>query len=95
MAMRSSWTSTPLLLLLAGAALAPPVEAGGAVRAALDYLQRHTKQLKLAGSDIADVVVSSQVKSRHSGVTHVYLQQRHRGIEVHNARKPPRRPLIT
>ncbi len=85
MAMRSSWTSTPLLLLLAGAALAPPVEAGGAARAALDYLQRHTKQLKLAGSDIADVVVSSQVKSRHSGVTHVYLQQRHRGIEVHNA----------
>ena len=33
-------------------------------------------------SDVADVVVTSETKSRHTGITHVYLRQRVNGIEV-------------
>jgi len=72
-------------LLWAGVASDRAAAAGdGAVDAALRYLQQNKQELGLAGSDIADVVVSSTVLSSHTGVTHVYLQQRYRGIEVWN-----------
>ncbi len=62
-----------------GATPAKPEEAARA------YLlqQRHESGLSL--SDLGDLVVSSVVPSKHNGVTHVYLQQRHAGIEVHGA----------
>ena len=62
---------------------APP--AADATDAALSYVQKHKKELGVAGSDLAEIAVSDTVVSRHTGVTHVYLQQRHRGIEVWNA----------
>jgi hypothetical protein len=50
---------------------------------ALDYVERHKQAFGLTGSDVKELAVSSVVSSRHNGVTHVYLQQRHRGIDVH------------
>ena len=70
------------LILLFGSAVA--LEASPAAESALDYVRSHHRQLGLTAADLADLVVSSEVKSRHNGVTHVYLQQRHRGIEVFN-----------
>jgi hypothetical protein len=74
-------------LALSGLLLAvPPAGAqGSAARAAIDHVERHKRQLGLTGSDVAELAVSSEVASAHNGVTHVYLQQRHRGIDVENA----------
>ena len=80
--------ATPVLstLALAGAVLASTVAAGGsAVETARAYVQEHKQELGLTGSDINDYAVSSEVTDRHTGVTHVYLQQLHKGIEVHAA----------
>ncbi len=60
-----------------------PAVAASAADTALEYARKHKQQLGLTAADLRDVVVSSEVKSRHNGVTHVYLQQRHRGVEVH------------
>ena len=51
---------------------------------ALRHLQQNRGDLSLTASDVGDVVISSTVVSKHNGVTHVYLQQRYRGIEVWN-----------
>src|SRR5437867_1538159 len=50
---------------------------------AREYVKGHAQQLGLAASDINEVVLSSEVVSRHTGITHVYLEQRYRGIEVY------------
>ena len=52
--------------------------------AALQHLKSKRQQMGLTGSDINEVAVSSTVLSSHTGVTHVYLQQRHAGIDVWN-----------
>ncbi len=49
------------------------------------YVTRHLERFGLIRSDVRDIAVSSEVKSSHSGVTHVYLQQRYRGIDVQGA----------
>ena len=41
--------------------------------------------LGLTESDLSDLVVTDQYVSKKTGLTHVYLQQRYRGIPVHNA----------
>lgn len=51
---------------------------------ALAFLQAHGGELGLTAGDFADHVVSDLYPSRHTGVTHVYLQQRLDGVEVHN-----------
>jgi extracellular elastinolytic metalloproteinase len=57
---------------------------GSAGERALRHLEQNRQELGLSGSDVRDVVISSTVVSKHTGVTHVYLQQRYRGIEVWN-----------
>ena len=69
-------------LLVASVAAPPAVAQDAAAAAALDYIRGSRQTLGLAGSDVGDVVVSSVVRSDHNRVTHVYLQQRYRGIEV-------------
>src|SRR5688572_11926798 len=59
--------------------------AGPAADAARDYLQQNKKLYGLTGSDLSEVTVSSEVLSAHNGITHVYLQQVYRGIDVHTA----------
>ncbi len=49
---------------------------------ARDYVQQNKQRFGLTGSDVNEMVVSSEVASRHNGVTHVYLQQQYRGIDV-------------
>jgi len=66
---------------LASSASAAP----SAVETARAYVQHHKQELGLTGSDINDYAVSSEVTDRHTGVTHVYLQQLHKSIEVHGA----------
>ena len=68
------------LVFLAGG----PLHAGSRADAALDYVQSHKQELRLTGSDVKEISVSSEVASAHTGITHVYLQQEHRGIEVYN-----------
>jgi extracellular elastinolytic metalloproteinase len=68
-----------------GVAVGAPPAAPDAARAALSHVQTHKKELGVTGADLRDIAVSDTVVSRHTGVTHVYLQQRHRGIDVWNA----------
>lgn len=49
------------------------------------YLSTHHAELGLTPVDIAHYEVSSEVVTRHNKLTHVYLQQSHAGIPVHNA----------
>ena len=62
---------------------APSWAESGAAQAARAYLQQNLAALGLTPADADDVQVSSEVASGHNGVTHVYLQQRYRGIDVH------------
>jgi hypothetical protein len=74
------------LLGLAFATLTSTASGGsGAVETAREYVQKHKQALGLTGSDINDYAVSSEVTDRHTGATHVYLQQVHKGIEVYGA----------
>ena len=56
-----------------------------ATKVALGYVKDHKQALGLSGSDVKDVAVSDSVFSEHNGVTHVYLQQQHKGIDVYGA----------
>jgi extracellular elastinolytic metalloproteinase len=51
---------------------------------ALDYIRDNRAQLGLTAADISDKVVTDQYSDAHTGVTHIYLQQRFKGIGVHN-----------
>ena len=74
------------LLMFAGLMMGFPLlfAQGSAGDQALRHLQQNRSDLGLTGSDVGDVIISSTVASKHNGVTHVYLQQRYRGIEVWN-----------
>ena len=49
---------------------------------ALDFARAHRADYGLSAADVSELVVVSQHASRHNGVTHVLLQQRHLGIDV-------------
>lgn len=68
-----------ILAVAAGPARAAPTVAEAA---ALNHLKSERQGMGLTGSDIGEVLVSNSVYSKHNGVTHVYLQQYYRGIEV-------------
>lgn len=59
---------------------------GPAVKApldvAVDYLIGNSGELGLQAGDLSDYQVTSQYVSEHSGVTHIYLQQLHSGLDV-------------
>ena len=52
---------------------------------ALQYLRDRAASLHVSADDLADVAVSSETVSEHTGVTHVYLRQRYQGIEISGA----------
>ncbi|MGB0385397.1 MAG: choice-of-anchor B family protein [Ardenticatenaceae bacterium] len=58
---------------------------GEPLEIALEYLDKNRASLGLTSDDLADVVVTDQYTSQHNGVTHIYLRQRHGGIEVFDA----------
>jgi extracellular elastinolytic metalloproteinase len=49
---------------------------------AVGYLREHLAAYGLQPGDVDDVVATRVVRGGDSGVTYVYLQQRHRGIDV-------------
>ncbi len=52
---------------------------------AMDYLRSNASALGIAQTDLADYAITDHYVSRHNGVTHIYLRQRHEGIEVMGA----------
>jgi extracellular elastinolytic metalloproteinase len=82
-------------LLIPGAVLAAPAASGGSIDVdsesavaanpedlAINYVRQHAKQLGLKSEDVSDVFVRSSYPSKHTGVTHVSLNQRYQGLEV-------------
>jgi len=69
--------------------VAPIRDAGAsnisATEVALRYVVAHREKLGLTQADIDDVMVTDAYASEHNGVSHVYLRQRHRGVEVYGA----------
>jgi hypothetical protein len=58
--------------------------AGDPLVIALDYLRQHAGELGLSGDDLREITVKDRYVSAHNGVTHLYLRQRHQGVEVFN-----------
>lgn len=56
--------------------------AGDALDIALAYLKAHPGQYGITGSDLRDVVVTDRYTDAYNGVTHIYLRQRFKGIEI-------------
>ncbi len=52
---------------------------------AVAYLRAHASDFGLQASDFDNFRVTDEYTSRHTGVTHVYLRQLHRGLEVIHA----------
>ncbi|MDX1942921.1 MAG: T9SS-dependent M36 family metallopeptidase [Saprospiraceae bacterium] len=52
---------------------------------ALRYLEQNFEKWQLDKSDIADMAVNNEYQTKHNGVTHLYLMQRHQNIRVYNA----------
>lgn len=52
---------------------------------AMRYLESQSKQLGLNASDLSDLAISNEYQTVANGVSHLYLVQRHQGIEVYNA----------
>ncbi|HET6745541.1 MAG TPA: M36 family metallopeptidase [Candidatus Limnocylindria bacterium] len=52
---------------------------------ALDHIRGHARALGLRAGDTDDIGVVRRYTDAHNGVTHVYLAQRYRGIEVIDA----------
>jgi len=48
------------------------------------HLQENATELNLTSADLENFKVSDNYTSKHNGVTHLYLIQRHEDIEVHN-----------
>jgi extracellular elastinolytic metalloproteinase len=80
----STRAGAAIVLALVSLAAVPSDAASRAAAAALEHVQRHKQDFGLTGSDVKEVSVSSEVPSTHNGITHVYLQQGHRGIDVYN-----------
>ncbi len=59
--------------------------AGDAESIALDFAHANLDLLGLTAADLDDYEVTDSVTSAQSGVTHLYLRQRHDGIPVYNA----------
>ncbi|MCB8942742.1 MAG: M36 family metallopeptidase [Ardenticatenaceae bacterium] len=61
-------------------------QAGAPLAIALDFIRSHSEALGVTDSDLADLVVTDQYVSQHTGITHIYLQQQYEGIAVQNGR---------
>ncbi len=59
--------------------------AGDAYDIAVQFIREHKATYKLSAADLADLAVMDRYVSKDTGVTHLYIRQRHAGIEVFNA----------
>ena len=61
-------------------------KAGGApMTLAMNFVRNNIAALGLEAADLQGYAVTDVVYSKPTGATHIYLQQRHRGIPVYNA----------
>ena len=51
---------------------------------ALRHLEQNRTDLQLTEADLASYRVSSFYRSKHNGLSHIYLKQQHQGIDVFN-----------
>ena len=51
---------------------------------ALEFLRANPARFGLTPQDVADLKVTDEYKSKHNGLTHVWVQQQHLGIPVFN-----------
>ncbi|MCW3816137.1 M36 family metallopeptidase [Micromonospora sp. DR5-3] len=58
---------------------------GAANDIAVSYVRAHPDDYGVRAADVSDLAVASSYTSRHNGVTHVNLAQRHRDLEVFGA----------
>ena len=49
------------------------------------YIKTNMADWKLSATDIEDIIVENAYQTKHNGVTHVYYQQRYKGIPIFNA----------
>ncbi|MBZ0112525.1 MAG: M36 family metallopeptidase, partial [Thermoanaerobaculia bacterium] len=73
----------PLLAETSATFLTGP-QAGDPVDLALAYVRGHAADYGLTAEDLIDVEITDQYQTRHNGVTHVYLRQRHGSVPVFN-----------
>ena len=52
---------------------------------AIAFVESNAAALGLTDADVRGMLVTDEYKTRHNGVTHVYLQQGYQGIGVYNA----------
>lgn len=71
------------LVTCATTAVTPHAQDAGAIARA--HVRAHAADLGVTPADLDEVIVTSDTLSKHTGVTHVYLRQQHRGIDVWGA----------
>ncbi|WP_299756487.1 T9SS-dependent M36 family metallopeptidase [uncultured Pontibacter sp.] len=52
---------------------------------ALDHIKKNKQKMQVTDQDIAELELSSETRSKKSGVRHLYIKQLHQGIEVHGS----------
>ncbi|MEM9822158.1 MAG: M36 family metallopeptidase [Bacteroidota bacterium] len=84
--MNNNYNKIPLyaffLLLLVGALQST---AQSPLETAMRYIEQHRQDWQLEEADIADLAISSSYTTKSLNAQHLYLIQRHQGIEVFNA----------
>ncbi len=75
--------STLLLILLVPFMLVAQQQSS--LDIAMRYLESQAKTLGVTSSDLADLAIDKEYQTVTNGVTHLYLIQRHQGVEVYNA----------
>jgi extracellular elastinolytic metalloproteinase len=76
-------TLTAGVCALACAATSTPFQSQStAATRALEYVRAQASSLGVTPADLSDLIVTSETVSPHTRVTHVYVRQRVRGIEI-------------
>ena len=72
-------------LVLPGSAPAAARTADRAIDTAIDYAVTHARELGVTARDLGDLAATDAYSTADTGVTHVYLQQRHDGVPIDGA----------
>jgi extracellular elastinolytic metalloproteinase len=54
-------------------------------QAALEHIKKNRQKFRLNDKEIANLELSSETRSKHNGLRHIYLKQTYEGIEIHGA----------
>ena len=85
MSWRADFYVSVVSLLVCSLGSAAALQQSAAASAALADLRAHASDLGVTPGDVGDLVVTSEGVSSHTNVTHVYVRQRYRGIDVWRA----------